>query len=169
MITVIDNFLPEIIYQELYGMVTSINFSWNCVPTNSKENYFSFEKQVDGNEDSKFTELSEIVAMYVAEKINHPTNLDSLMRIRYALIHREKTKKINAAHKDNENPHIAALFYINDSDGDTYFYKEDAKTVIKQISPKANRLAIFDGNLYHSSSTPVDNQLRYAINFNFGV
>jgi hypothetical protein len=75
--------------------------------------------------------------------------------------------------------------YINDSDGDTVFYKEhydpecgvsskkylesiqEKLTVDTTIAPKANTLVIFDGLQYHQSSTPTTVPKRTTLNFNF--
>jgi ectoine hydroxylase-related dioxygenase (phytanoyl-CoA dioxygenase family) len=62
--------------------------------------------------------------------------------------------------------HTTALLYLNDTDGDTYFYKENGD-IDFQVSPKANKVIIFDGDMVHSSSTPTQTQYRIALNFNF--
>ena len=83
-------------------------------------------------------------------------------------------------HVDQPNPHYAAIYYVNDADGDTYIYDKrfDNNTdclsninpaslpVLKRISPKKGRLVIFNGLYYHSSSQPEHNA-RCIINFNF--
>ena len=57
-------------------------------------------------------------------------------------------------HIDMNTPHIVFLYYINDSDGDTYFFDETKKKIIKKVTPKKNRVAIFDGSIPHASSYP---------------
>ena len=73
--------------------------------------------------------------------------------------------------------HITVLYYINDSDGDTFFIDKTNKDVsikeientnykvIKKVSPKKGRLVVFDGSIYHGSSSPQYNS-RCVINFN---
>jgi hypothetical protein len=74
-------------------------------------------------------------------------------------------------------PYTAAVYYVNDSDGDTVFYKETIKeispnnipldmTVYKTVSPKKGRLIVFSGDIYHSSGKP-KNDIRCIINYNF--
>ena len=51
--------------------------------------------------------------------------------------------------------HLALLYYVNDSDGDTIIY-ENKKTlkIKKTIKPKQGRIVIFDGSYWHSGSQP---------------
>jgi len=39
--------------------------------------------------------------------------------------------------------------------------------ILERVTPKRNRLVIFDGSHFHSSSTPTTQQMRWAINYNF--
>jgi len=89
---------------------------------------------------------------------------------------------------DHHAPHQTGLLYLNDSDGDTYFYDnyydpavdEDfsqfdyyQKFIIEHlklqqsVTPKSNRLVLFDGYQYHASSCPIKTQLRVVMNFNY--
>ena len=71
--------------------------------------------------------------------------------------------KYNPVHVDIVDvPHISLLYYINDSDGDTLFFKN--KKIIKRVSPKKNRLVISEGPLPHCSSNPIKTELRFILN-----
>jgi len=85
----------------------------------------------------------------------------------------------NGVHIDNFHNHIAAVFYMFDSDGDTIIYEntkhntilnaKDVKLVEHaRVTPKENRIVFFDGARYHCSSQPKDN-LRLIINYNLIV
>tara|TARA_B100000212_G_C27374553_1_gene534130 strand:- start:1043 stop:1690 length:648 start_codon:yes stop_codon:yes gene_type:complete len=89
----------------------------------------------------------------------------------------------NDVHLDRDDQHHAMIYYINDSDGDTQFYKKDKKfnfETIKNIiqnkeynkfiessnvSPKKGRVTIFEGNIPHKGCYPTKTD-RYIINFN---
>jgi len=64
---------------------------------------------------------------------------------------------------------MSFVLYLNDSDGDTVFYKETWRdnvtqlTEIQRVSPKKNRAVISDGN-YHASQNPVDSEIRLILN-----
>lgn len=56
---------------------------------------------------------------------------------------------------------ITALYYVNDSDGDTKIWYE-TKTV--SVSPKKGRLLIFPANLKHAGTNPSFSQYRIVLN-----
>ncbi len=68
-------------------------------------------------------------------------------------------------HTDTDSIHYVALYYVNDSDGDTILYNED-KTEMVRISPKKGRLIFFRGNITHTSSVPKKYRMRMVININ---
>ena len=68
-------------------------------------------------------------------------------------------------------PHIAFLYYVNDSDGDTIIFNEKEGhigelTIKTRVSPKKGRLIIFGGNIYHAAGRP-KKDIRCVINYNF--
>ena len=70
--------------------------------------------------------------------------------------------KYNPIHIDEHTPHKSLLYYINESDGDTIFFKDGKE--IQRVSPKKNRLVISDGPIDHCSSNPIKTELRYVLN-----
>lgn len=89
-------------------------------------------------------------------------------------------------HCDTIAEHIAMVYYINDSTGDTCIYnnidgnnaetyKENFNNVdynsyslLTSISPKMGRCVIFDGKLAHHGNYPLNGD-RFIINFNFAA
>ena len=80
-------------------------------------------------------------------------------------------------HVDSPHPHVATIFYLNDSDGNTVIFNErfegsaeidESKlTVQKEVEPKANRLIIFDGHYIHTGHVPAHHNNRVILNSNF--
>lgn len=104
-------------------------------------------------------------------------NYESVIRGRAFIQFPNHSTHVNHAHVDTNEPHLVCLYYVNDADGDTVIYNEtvdelinlpgltnDMLTVKQTISPKKGRVVLFNGNRYHSSSTPTTNK-RCIINF----
>ncbi len=69
---------------------------------------------------------------------------------------------------DNGDPvdHKVLLYYINDSDGPTYFFNEKNE-LEDTVYPKPGRALIFDGNILHAASNPVKHPFRMVVNVDF--
>lgn len=73
---------------------------------------------------------------------------------------------------------ITALYYVNDCDGDTYFFDkqgaaniDDLNSLVikKQISPKQGRLVLFNSQELHAGSNPIEADFRVVINYNLFI
>lgn len=73
------------------------------------------------------------------------------------------------------NKYLTAIYYINDSTGDTFIFNEKfgeqfkKLTVKERISPKKGRAVIFDGSYYHAGNHPRNNEPRALLNLNYIV
>jgi hypothetical protein len=92
-------------------------------------------------------------------------------------------KEFDNIHIDLAFEHLVVLYYVNDSDGDTFIFdkktdyknikwasvtNENELNIIERISPKKGRVLLFDGNRYHSSSGPTED-IRCIINFDISI
>ena len=64
-------------------------------------------------------------------------------------------------HIDYDEPHQAAIYYINTNNG--YTKLEDGT----KVSSIANRMLFFDGSKNHQSTNCTDEKIRLNINFNY--
>jgi len=121
------------------------------------------------SQDAEFI-VKQVVAMMgaVAEPIS------SIFRVRIVLNTITDRPYLNGAHVDFVWPHKTALLYINDADGDTVIYEElcaderpQTFTVAQQIAPVANRLVLFDGQCFHTGTTPTRTARRVVLNVNY--
>jgi hypothetical protein len=109
---------------------------------------------------------------------------ETLLRVRLGLFTRDPTEvAYHNPHVDFYQPHNVALYYVNDSDGDTVVFDETSDKVdlqrsasyanqnkfteIRRISPKKGRMVWFDGNRYHASMHPRRHASRIVVTFNF--
>ena len=63
-------------------------------------------------------------------------------------------------HTDSPESYTSMIYYINDSDGDTFINKVDTQ----RITPKANMAVIFPSNWWHASSNPTKGR-RMVLNY----
>jgi hypothetical protein len=69
-------------------------------------------------------------------------------------------------HIDNDDSSgISAIYYVNDSDGDTYFFNEN-KEIVKRVSPKKGTLVYWPNGIFHAGSPPKKSKYRVVININ---
>jgi len=71
----------------------------------------------------------------------------------------------NNPHVDMPEPHSVVLYYLNECDGDTFFFDND-KNIIERVTPKKGRTVLFDGKILHSSSMP-SKKARVTLNLNY--
>jgi len=83
-------------------------------------------------------------------------------------------------HTDLPFEHLALIYYVNDSDGDTVFF-ESVETIapgateidlehhipqiVERVTPKKGRVVLFDGNHLHAGGFPTDVP-RCIVNYN---
>jgi len=113
-------------------------------------------------------------------------DLDEVSRFKFNLTQpqcRSVESKYNTPHVDDDDLsqsplHHALIFYLEDSDGDTFLFNEvynvtkpkpKKLTIAKRVTPKANRCVMFRGNRFHASSNPKKNPYRIVLNCNFNI
>ena len=108
---------------------------------------------------SEFFSIAEKIPNFVFEKY-------SLLKCRaFFQIPTIEPKLHNNPHVDFSFEHTVLLYYVNDSDGDTFMFDDNEKMAAR-ISPKKGRVLLFDGIIKHSSSQPKTNN-RIIINYGF--
>lgn len=183
MIIKINNCIPNSLQHDI--LATTLNddrFSWGLI--NEVSGYgdvapdqFGFFHNVyvksRGGQTSNFFKTFIPLIYFIEDKFGIPVN--DLLRIRVGLQTKVSDTPItHTPHVDSENPHKVFLYYINNTDGDTLIYNEKfsegtAKnfTIQDRISPIQGLGVLFDGDYYHSSSSPTqDFRAVITINFN---
>jgi hypothetical protein len=68
-----------------------------------------------------------------------------------------------------------AIYYVNNTDGDTYIFNEkvpkqkDGVSVYETVTPKKGKMLVFNSNQFHASSSPINNNIRLVLNIVFKV
>lgn len=69
-------------------------------------------------------------------------------------------------HRDQEEPMLVAIYYINDSDGDTLIF-DGEYNIVQRVQAKKGRLIYFESDVLHAGQLPINTDFRGVINFNF--
>ena len=72
------------------------------------------------------------------------------------------------------NANFTAIYYVNDSDGDTLFFETPNQNIIngefiikQQVTPKKGRMVFFNKDTVHCGKPPSHTDARCVININF--
>lgn len=137
----------------------------------------------NGRTDSVFFNLVYPMVLSITSK--SPVKFNNLVRMRAILTLPNTSSGLehHMPHIDSWSPHWNAIYYVNDSDGDTFIFnevnenydpgleditriKEGKFTVKKRITPKRGKIVIFPGKYYHTSSFCKNSPWRCVINMN---
>jgi hypothetical protein len=178
MITVIDNALEDPLFQSILDIVNHNDFPWylgNDIDDTNKFNKGTQTKQLIhllfsniknwGND--KDINISSPHADYIHKLIipilRKNKIVGDIVKSKFNLLFpHHKNLNHNVAHIDLGEPHYSITYYLNDSDGDTIFFKDDL-TELQRVKPKENRMVISDG-IYHASSNPKNINFRKVLN-----
>jgi hypothetical protein len=121
-------------------------------------------------------ERTKVLVYTLMDKVPE-IKFNGLTRLKVNLLHQQKSAPVghyNTAHQDTDIHTYSAVYYCNDSDGDTVLFNQfyngtipDKLTEYTRISPKKNRLVLFESNRFHASSYPINSKARFVLNFVF--
>ena len=194
MIKIIDNFLTKSYHKNILEFLTYQDFEWVYLPNitgiadcpefpefNAYGLSHIFWHEEFGQ---KHTYLSHFITPLLYQ-IMDVAECNYILRARADMVTwTGKEEFIHPAHIDFSYPNIASVFYVNDSDGDTIFYnikpedvpingktyevmKHEELTEYDRVSPKANRVVLFEGDHFHTGCSPTKHKNRILINSNY--
>jgi len=88
----------------------------------------------------------------------------NILRMKANLLLNNEAEVFNSIHRDNPFDHLNLIYYVNDSDGDTFLFEKNV--IIKTVNPQKGRILLFDGGYEHASSNPIKSKYRSIININ---
>lgn len=196
---VIENALPEELFDKLKIHIFDTNFPWyytqTVAPVQSGDCTYDrifchlFYQSMDEVpiKDELMKSLTDTCIASILEKTN--LTIKDLYRSRTNLETIKPIKYQHTPHVDDNKKHVAGILYMNDSDGDTVFYKQRFDPSIDRhwtedilfhqsnggfeieqtVSPKSNKVVLFDGFQYHGNFSPTVSHTRCVINFTFST
>ena len=188
MIHIIDDFLPEKYYNEIEKIIKdNTQFPWYYVPNITYTSNLKNQVNTPGFSTSIIDETHPVMkysqfilpfALHIAGTVG-----GEVLRVKANMTLPTKTKG-NDAHIDSNSPHYAGVLFVGESDGDTIIYQEtvnydeldpsipptvpDKLTPLERVSPKPNRLVLFDGSHWHSGEAPTSGS-RVLLNVNISM
>jgi hypothetical protein len=187
MLKVIDNFLTKSYSDYLSSMVDSPHQEWyfqkniaSDITGDVSDYGFNFWVWDNSRGGLTNTRLSQDLFPLLCQ-IKDLANCENILRSRLDMTTYLLQNKRHLIHVDLPHPHITAIYYFIDSDGDTIIYNqksdykntivtgEDIKklTIKEKVSPRKNRLVIFDGDYFHTGNSPTQHSNRILLNSNF--
>lgn len=189
-IAVYENFCPNSFVEGLNEYFT-YRMKWGYVHNATGENEISRGWNVNCEESPMMCRLSYQNEVHHEETINEikpllwflekETGMEvtALDRIKSNLYVKNETwkDKMHPPHTDSgRTDALTLLYYVNDSDGPTYFFDtkitdrnpQDGK-VIAKIYPKAGTGVVFESNRYHAGTLPTEHPNRMVINIVFSA
>jgi hypothetical protein len=189
-----ENAIPKSYQDDIEELVFSRNFPWQVVHeeySNGEDFALSLSHMAldDGPELPRGTTASDVASLlipltFTLEEILNK-KIKKLLRIRIGFLQpilKSKQKfdfldyvyAGDEAHIDFRIPHYTALYYINNSDGDTVVYNEtltssrpDTFTELTRSTPEKGKVFIFNGDHYHASTRPKESYARAVIAYSF--
>ena len=169
---IIDNAISPSLFNLIKEDVESAGFPWfflkeaSGATKGSRDNldYSFFHLALSHDNISDFYDMSMAVALLLKDKFSMDEKY-AVNRLRWGMTTKVSQAWRNKPHTDVNENHMVILFYLTDTDGDTYFYDKNHK-IIDSVSPKANRAVLFDGLCLHSSSKPTKSDRRIVLNIN---
>lgn len=188
-IQVIDDFLTKSYHEELLNLMCSKQFDWYFnedfidYPNHSgvrRLDDFGFANMLwdeNGMRDTLFAIFWKPALLKILDTINATRILRSNANMTvFSPLHEDH---IREPHLDYYIPNISTVYYVNETDGDTFVYDKILYSehepipkdynLVKRVSPKPNRLLVFQGNALHSAQPPTKHMNRIVINSNFEV
>jgi predicted nucleic-acid-binding Zn-ribbon protein len=188
---IIESFVKPRIQDNIESILTSSDFPYffnkeSCVPCGYKENEAE-DSRLTGDVflDSNTIEAPQFIHTFVSDGVvNSGVYKDiapilnkvldivdgdyyvAKCKVNMNLIDTRFEGKYHTPHIDNGfDDQITAIYYVNDSDGDTLFFDDSGK-VTQRVTPKKGTLVMWKGKVFHAKSSPIKTTSRVVININ---
>lgn len=185
----IDNCISNIEQNLLENYVSNSKFPWcyidGTIPKNDLNESYGcvVEKGLNPPQFSNFVSINTnsnvvFIQPILNSIVNHYNKSVHVLRCKFNLLLKANDSHYHYPHADIDNfdeEIKTAIYYVNDSDGDTYLFDQFAPhadsniSVHKSFAPKKGSILIFDSRRLHSSSSPVVSDRRMVLNIVFRI
>ena len=178
---VIDNFLTPSYQQALLQRMNGPSFEWyyqnNLTSISEQGNYedIGFSHWFWRMGDTSWvrgTDASLVIPL--GYQLKDTIGASNILKMRGDMTLYNKNNYKHSPHIDITDvtySYYTAIYYVNDSDGDTIIFNEtppsNKYTIKEKIFPKANRVVIFEGSYAHTGHSPSKHKNRILINSNY--
>jgi len=188
----VDNFFPALQQKQIIQKIFDNHTQWFYYPAVSydktknrdiinkwgKNNNFydseGFFYPLDVN-DKQNKSFVDSVAYAIKTKFD--TTVNEILRLQFSYLPPNPLIESNSClypHIDREIPHKTILYYLFDSDADTFFFNQyfekefdyNTQSVLTRITPKKGSAVLFDGFMFHAASVSKTKK-RVTLNINF--
>lgn len=182
MITVIENFVDKQLQDDIEGNLLSGGIGWyyNASTVDPRYGEGDIFKNVGTNPHQfsipvdQSSQIFPHIAPFFENISKHYKSDIQVLRAKFNLLNQSSSTEFNYPHIDTTEPDfITLLYYVNDSDGDTFVFNEKypsashTVTIQDRISPKKGKAVLFDSSIYHSSSNPTSHNVRVVLSIVF--
>jgi hypothetical protein len=131
---------------------------------------------VAGQGNSSFVDLVAKIHLRAGAKYGFDDSITRIKSNYCTKVFDQRPDAHQSPHIDCVDDHWVMIYYVNDSDGDTFIFEEKlynhlpvesvkTLTVKDRIPPKQGRIVIFDGACLHAGMHPRTHDSRMVINF----
>ena len=160
-VMIYDSFLPKADHDMLEQIMLGDSFPWYFSKTKVKTgedtpHNYQFTHMIYDN----YVPMSEMWGQL--DPIIRRINAQAWLRTKANLSPRTETPYVYGMHQDIDDfVGKTAVYYVNDNNGATVFASGE------RLESKANRLVVFNADLFHSGVSCTDEKVRCVINLNF--
>jgi ectoine hydroxylase-related dioxygenase (phytanoyl-CoA dioxygenase family) len=189
----IENLVNAEIQDAIENFVTSTAFRWYYSPgtivleeLDEESKKFVVTKGInphqfmhtiikDSKQHSEFFNLIQPIIENLADNLK--TDIE-IIRVKFNFLSQNADATHHYPHTDTniiDSNIKTMIYYVNDTDGDTYLFNEvapldnDTITIKETINPKKGSAVIFDASTLHAGSSPVVHTTRIALNVVFKI
>ena len=178
------NVIDRSYQDQIYNLVTDVKFPWHFLEDTT------FEKSNDpmlstpsfvnliyhpNNESNPYFDFFKPLLESSLEKTGY--ELQNLLRMRLGFLLNTKyvmphvRYKHNTPHRDFDQEHFTAIYYVNESDGETVIFHEiepaEKYHPMHKSMPEKGKLLLFNGWHFHASTCPKMFAKRIVLTMNY--